>query len=372
MTRRQLTKSIKRILIVLEENNVFEVFDSLITGRVEKDKNSAADFLNAIEALKRYSIAASSFTDNEREIISLFDLNDLESPAVWQTILLAQVRESRNAMTRRVSKIHFGLKDIKRFLPKFIEIIDHDEVNVLQLPKEDRPESLRNKEILTIILHEEKNNVSTPERLIEALDAIKVIYETCSIIEKYPSNDLSVIAIDSGSDKSFDFLGAAKIIECTKDFIFALWDRVVFFREKKMHERLDLIAKSLPIIERISELEKSGSLGSEQCEILRRNVFQGSNKFLSAGIIIPELEEKSQHNPKSLLSPETKLLAQKNNENNEDATDVEFDEVSEEYSSKEDLSDDFDDYEIKLLKEILRKKMKKKSKKSPKKNEEEE
>lgn len=40
-------------------------------------------------------------------------------------------------------------------------------------------------------------------------------------------DDLSVIGCDSGSDKSFDFLGAAEIVNCVKDIILSFWNKVV-------------------------------------------------------------------------------------------------------------------------------------------------
>ena len=118
-----------------------------------------------------------------------------------------------------------------------------------------------------------------------------------------------LLACDSGSDKSFDFLGLAKLVEMVKEIILSLWDRVVFFREKQMGERIDLIAKSLPVIERIVEMEKLNHLAPEQAEILRRNIVSGVEKFIQAGAIIPEVESHSRYNPRQLMAPEPKLLA---------------------------------------------------------------
>ena len=110
------------------------------------------------------------------------------------------------------------------------------------------------------------------------------------------------------SDKSFDLLGAAKVIECVKDLIISIWDRIIFHKEKKMHEKLDLIGKSLPLLEKISLLEEEKRLSPEKCELLRRGILGGSEKFIRAGAILPEFEEKSKFNPRRLMTPEKRLL----------------------------------------------------------------
>lgn len=84
---------------------------------------------------------------------------------------------------------------------------------------------------------------------------------------------------------------------------------MVFFREQKLGAKLELVAGKLPIIEKISEMEKAGQLEPEQAEILRRDIGLGAEKFISAGAIIPEIENHSHFNPRQLMSPEPKLLA---------------------------------------------------------------
>jgi hypothetical protein len=83
---------------------------------------------------------------------------------------------------------------------------------------------------------------------------------------------------------------------------------VVFYREHKLSERIDLIAKSLPIIDQIGALQTENKIGPEQAEILRRKVISGVCNFISAGAIIPEFEHRSNHSPRLLMTPEQKLL----------------------------------------------------------------
>jgi hypothetical protein len=117
-----------------------------------------------------------------------------------------------------------------------------------------------------------------------------------------------VIACDSGSDKSFDFLGAAKVIAGLKELILTMWDRVVYYREKKLDAKLDLIGKALPIIGKIEELKAAGSLEPEQAELIKQKVLGGVHKLLETGIVIPEISLRATYNPRQLMAPEPKLL----------------------------------------------------------------
>lgn len=108
--------------------------------------------------------------------------------------------------------------------------------------------------------------------------------------------------------KRLIFLVQPKFIEMVKEIILSFWDRVVFFREKKQSERLKLVAESLPIIDEIGSLESQQKLSREQAELLRRNIIKGTNKFISVGAVIPEIEETTVYEPRKLLKPEAKLL----------------------------------------------------------------
>jgi len=116
------------------------------------------------------------------------------------------------------------------------------------------------------------------------------------------------VACDSGSDKSFDFTGVPQIIEQTKGIIIEIWDRVIFYRERKHAERVKVIAESLPILSKISEMVEKRAISPEEVEILKRQIVAGSTKFVDSGSMIPELRGISRFDPAQLLTPSPQLL----------------------------------------------------------------
>ena len=296
MRRNEIIDGTKEILAAIDESQIWRLLRESGVGRKLTSEQTQILF----NALNEYTIKASTFSSVAKKISKIFKLDKLSNANLWATML---TDESNYIFTIRSILI-----DVKTFLPSIIELLENETIHEMENSSDEKNLKYKDKARLSIVISEPDNRFSTPERLVEVLQSVNLLYEVCSIINNHTRNDLSVIACDSGSDKSFDFLGAAQIIECVKELIITLWDRVVFFRERKHHERLTLIAESLPIIDTIGKLEKEEKMSREQAEILRRKVLEGSGKFINSGAIIPEMEKESIHNPYLLMKPEPKLL----------------------------------------------------------------
>lgn len=338
MRRTDLINSIQKISFAIKQSNIVEA--------VMLSQKSKIDIEGLLTIFQTYSEYSKNFGDSERKILKIFYLDTLDNPKLWTKIVTATETEARDSLI----KIRSGLRYFNEFLPSIIELLkqDHLKYSDSTVNKLSKESNYENKLILTVILPEEGSEISSPERLIKVLESINLLYDAFAIIQNTNNNDLSVAAIDSGSDKSFDFLGAAKLMEAVKELIIGLWDRVVFFREKQHSERLDLISKSLPIIEKISEMQLGGNISPEQAEILRRNITNAANNFISAGAIIPELSEYSTYNPRQLMTPEPKLLTNTTENETQSNTSPEIDD------------DDVSEEEIETMKKIIAKKNKKK------------
>ena len=202
----------------------------------------------------------------------------------------------------------------------------------------------------------EKRDLSRPARLVNVLESIELLFQSCAIIIERPTEVVTVVACDSGSDKSFDFLGAARVMELVKDIILSMWDRIIFYRELKVAERIELIGKSLPVMDMIGVLQQEQKLGPEQAELLRRNILSGVTKFIESGATIPELEQRSHFSPGQIMSPVQKLLeaAQETTAENDSANSQEQIEPADLKEGKSDLNEN----EISQLRELLNTKKK--------------
>lgn len=304
MRRIDMINSVMNIQKAFEDSKVLD-FVYANTGP-EKIEPAAV-----MEAYQKYIKYYDKFGETEKKILDVFGMNGFESTSVWARIISGKMNDNIDLIRPFVR----GGRYIEDYLIKIVELLKQDnlEYSHNKFDSTTVNTNIESKEIITVILPEASNTASHPERLIKILQSIDQFYKSMAIILENDQYDLSVVAIDSGSDKSFDFLGAAKVVSAVKELIIELWDRVVFYKEKKLHERIELISQSLPIIEKIKAMEESGALGKEQGELLRRDILSGTKNFLNAGAILPEFSYHANYEPRKLMTPEAKLLSMPEN-----------------------------------------------------------
>jgi hypothetical protein len=291
-----------------------------------------------ISAFQTYSRFYDSFGATEKRVLEIFGLRGLEAPKTLAMILSSDKIDNNESLRL----LFRGVAYFVEFFPNVVALLKQDNVSYEKetskmsgviLPDESRG-------MLTVILPENHREISSPERLIKAMESIQLFYKVIAQMEDLNANELSVAAIDSGSDKSFDFLGAAQVMTSLKELVIELWDRIVFYRERKLHEKLELVAKSLPILERINAMEQESKMGKEQCEILRREIIDGAKKFISSGAVIPEFSDENYHNPRELMAPEAKLLVESNSNLTEKASALENAQLFDDSELDDGLSED--------------------------------
>lgn len=297
MQRSELILAIHRINEQIAKTGLFKTFEEYQQNRHGAMNDSLIS--NLLRSLRDFSYWTRSAGPAVSEVLTTLELVQLDDIELW-TILAKEP----DADSEDLFRIYRSLFYAKTYLPKIAVLLERDADRFIE-----HPEYLDNQGILRVIAVESTGSLSKPERIVAIIKGISELYAACAILESSPDNDLSLLACDSGSDKSFDFLGLAKVIECVKSIILSLWDKVVFFRERKLAARLELIAESLPVIDRINEMETTKALPPEQAEILRRNITASLGALLNSGILIPEINNHVIQDPRRLMSPEPKLLA---------------------------------------------------------------
>lgn len=296
MLRKDIIIAVDRILDSIEKSGVFLIMESSVRRENEQPKEAI------LSSYQHYMHETKSYSEVENNLITIFKLEMLQDPGFWAVLLTGDDGPAHRPIAIEAFQ---SLRFIKEHLPKILLLLKRSSDEIIELPESSRHEL--NEDILTAILIEDED-ASSAKRLIIALEAIEGLYDAISQIQDIDSQPLSVVSCDSGSDKSFDFLGSAKAIAGVKSTIISFWDKTVYFRENKSSKQLDVIAKSLPILTELSEMKEKGSIEPEKAELLKRQIFSSIEKFSDAGIIIPEIEEHTTFNPRQLMRPQQKLL----------------------------------------------------------------
>jgi hypothetical protein len=301
MRREVIVRAAEQLARDIVDAGIDTMVDELFESARGHSPKSSDSFFISLSVLQKYFVLVSKYGEPELVVADIIGLGSLLKSATWQE--LAEAPNPGNIFELRGS-IRFALK----YLPRVAELLRQDHVQEAKAGGQLPPE-LKGRSALTLVLPEDSHEYSSPARLITALDAMSNIYSVFAELEKDSGSDLIVLACDSGSDKSFDFLGLAKIMEEVRKFILAIWDRRVFYRHMHASQCIALIAESLPVIERIDILKRQGALGPEEAELLKRKALTGATQFLESGIFVDEMEREGYHSPRQLMRPEPKLLA---------------------------------------------------------------
>jgi len=300
MRREVLYSVTSKIINDIKECELLDFLNTLFDNFRQSGKEKSELKLPLI-IFQKYMIATHDYDNDHKEVCEIIGIGDLLDASYWENIYEIESLESLHGT---LQTLKFALNQ----LPKILQLVKQDYVDEIKTHEGNIPEELKGKSLLTVLIVEDEGQFSSPLRLTSALGAITDLYSVVATIENENESDLIVLACDSGSDKSFDFLGLAKVMEEVKEIIIAIWDRRVFHRQRHVSESISLIAESLPILEKIDQLLESGAIAREQAELLKRKTISGATQFIEAGATIPEFEAASSHNPKELMKPEPKLL----------------------------------------------------------------
>ncbi|OHB57643.1 MAG: hypothetical protein A2Y07_05725 [Planctomycetes bacterium GWF2_50_10] len=297
MLRRDIESAVQNLVNALKDSQV----SNALRSAFRSDKKS--DGIATLAAYTCFIKHARDFGSAERQIMKILQIEAVLDVGFWAAIIT-------NEDPRHGSDLFhvtlWNLQFTEEHLPQLLGLLSRssDEA-ALKEPGKTKTRSHVQKLTVTVI---EEQKQSSPQRLIMMFEAIQGLYEAASDILHEPAGDFCVTACDSGSDKTFDFLGLAKVVECVKEIILSFWNKLVFYHENKTEKHLQLIANSLPILEKIEAMNGDGKLEPEKAEILKRQVVSSITKFANAGLTIPEIQKFTIFNPRQLMKPEPKLL----------------------------------------------------------------
>ena len=279
MTRKQIIRSSEQLKGAINGAGILELTTT---------SNNDLTLQDYLLAFKKYNILAEQFSEGALFLEKELGFAQLREPDPW-------IIMSNQGMLDENNPVY----DLHGVLETLTSITD------LLKAAEQTNTTSGDTEIQTLtILEQESGLHSSPLRISEALESVQLLYESCARILGLPLDDLEVISCDSGDDMFFDFRGSSKIIESVKELILSIWERVVFYRNRNLQERISLLTQSLPILDSITELEMNGSLSTSEGKLTRTAVINGVKKFLASGALIQEIREHTNYNERSLMAPE--------------------------------------------------------------------
>lgn len=207
MRRADLINGAATVRAAIEHCEIFPIIEKMMDRRHNTKAEAGGFNSDLLIALQRYSLSEAKFGKVERQIALIMGLEHLANPKFWPQLLIVEQGPP-------VFEIRRALYHFRDFLPKFLNLIEQDFVEVMKHNPNKAPSNFQGKALVTVIIVEEKDSFSNPRRVIETLEAMELFYNAVSILNgESAEQKMILLACDSGSDKSFDFLGLAKLVE---------------------------------------------------------------------------------------------------------------------------------------------------------------
>lgn len=166
-------------------------------GGVRSDSGKGMPVWPSFEVFHQYTLRTSAYGSAELQVMKILGIADLLSPGYWAT--MPQLGQAG------IHGLLMSLGFATSQLPKVLELIEQDHVNEIRHGGSNVTPAYAGKAILTVILVEDEGQLSAPSRLVHVLNAVTELYGVLAVINDDSERELSVLACDSGSDKSFDF-----------------------------------------------------------------------------------------------------------------------------------------------------------------------
>lgn len=296
MRREVLQQAVKRIVSDLEESGLAQSFESAVENyQPAASPDARVDFVN-IAVLSDYFKRVSVYGEAENAVMSIMGIESLANPSTWQPLL-------QKFEPSFVFNFHHKIRHVISFLPRVMNLLEREyfPFRNADLSRED------GLEVQTVILSDEGDALSTPERIIVLLSSINSIYQVIAQTEGLPENSIALVGLDSGSEKSFDFLGLAKLMSELRETLNWAYNIIWFHKQNVTVKNLQVTGETLAIISKISKMEIDGQIDAEASARMKHGIYAGLEKFSSTGAYTPEMKVAPE-NPALAMRPQQKLL----------------------------------------------------------------
>lgn len=298
MLRSEIVSGLNSLLAAMAETNVPDIVERVYRDLSRQGTESA----NTVEVLTCYQkfmlLYTTKFTDVERRMMRVLDIGEFAETEWWGSLIAAASGSAQIPDPASIGRPLYRLRFVLDYLPNVIALIKQD----------SQAAKGRGTGRIVLQLSEENGRHSSPARVIAAINSVTQLYQAFADLLGLPESDLMVQSCDAGVDKSFTFSGLPELTERVNDCLLEIWRNAIYFREKKFADKLDLIAKALPVLGEIAHAEEQSRISPERAELLRRKVIGAAQKFVETGSTIPEMYNFTSYVPRQLLAPKEALL----------------------------------------------------------------
>ncbi len=234
----------------------------------------------ALRVFQAYTLARAGFQATEVMLMDAFDLATIDDPAFWHALTSAGSEDRLHSATEVLNAWN-KLLDVH---PRLQRLLDVDGT-LLQANAEGLTASTRS--LVMVLIKDGPELPLTPSRIAAVLESLDRLVDSASQILGFDDRELKVVYMDMGSTIEVWIKAAENIVRFLRDTFATVTSRLMLREELQADKRIDLVAKSIPVILEIRDNAKR--LGPAQAELLEMTITSSLVKFIAQGATLHEV-----------------------------------------------------------------------------------
>ena len=248
------------------------------------------------EIITAYVAKVSTYNEVEKNVYGILGLSMLADPMFWQD----QIKQFEPATAYDAWQ---KMRRANEVIVPILNLLDRDYENITKnesFPGQDV-------QVQTVILTDEGGHLSSPIRIVELITAVEQIYAVIAEADGVRDAALAIVGMDSGSEKSLDFLGLARLMHELRETVQMVYNMITFHKQNVTIRNLQVAGETLAVVGKIAKLENAKSISEEDAKRMKQRLFAGLEKFAATGAYTREMNMP--HLPPALaMQPQPRML----------------------------------------------------------------
>ncbi len=306
MRRERIIKAVNNLRDALHAAQIRELLRIARTGQQADSVNRTQRILLAYNEFTRHY---QQFGEEEKDLMTFFGLNRLLDVAFWSGLI-----DGEQAMNRKLlSDIDVGAYNVIFVMPKLRELLTR-ETDKSELIVADSKGSDREIKRLRVLIAEKERSLTDPQIIVNVIRSVDELYAAVATLHKEPGVSLAIGSIDSGSAKSFDFFGAADVVEELNILLVNVWDRIKYTTEDSFRYQIEVALMAAGFVTRVKEAQAQNLIGEEQGQRTTRSVAKSIETLFRCGAYTEEMDVPREVRASKVLTPKTQMIEFKQEE----------------------------------------------------------
>jgi hypothetical protein len=306
MRRDRIIKAVNSLREALHAAQIRELLRVARTGQQADGVNRTQRILLAYNEFMRHY---QQFGEEEKELMTSFGLQPLLDIAFWSGLI-----DGEQAVNRKLlSDVDVGAYNVIFVMPKLRELLTR-ETDKGELIITDAQGSEAEIKRVRLLIAEKERSLTDPQILINVIRSMDELYSALSSLHMDTGASLAIGSIDSGSAKSFDFFGAAPIMEDVNTLLINVWDRIKYATEENFRYQIEVAMMAAGFVGRIKDAQAQQLIGDEQAQRTTRTVAKAIETLFRSGAYTEEMDTPREVRASQVLTPRTQMIEFKHEE----------------------------------------------------------